>query len=99
VRKALFLAGNRIQPRATASRLSPIDLADILTRKDLADFFHEVLLDFLTYSFAHSVNNILWNLNIANLPKRIGHCMHCLGSIQSCVTMQAIAFFSGRLTV
>jgi hypothetical protein len=73
VRKALFLAGIRIQPRATASRLSPVDLADFLTRKDLADFLHEVLLDFLTYSFAHSVNNILSYFNIANLPKRIGH--------------------------
>ncbi len=44
--------------RPAASRLCPVDLADFLVRKDLADFLHEVLLDFLAYSFAHSVNNI-----------------------------------------
>jgi hypothetical protein len=42
-----------------ASRLSSVNLADFLARRDLADFLHEVLLDFLEYSFAHSVNNIL----------------------------------------
>ncbi len=54
--------------RPTASRLSPVDLAVFLARKDLADFVHEVLLDFLAYSFAHSVNNILSYLNKTNLP-------------------------------
>jgi hypothetical protein len=39
-------------------------LADFLARKDLADFLHEVLLDFLAYGFAHSVTNILSFLNI-----------------------------------
>ncbi len=34
----------------------------------MADFLHEVLLDFLAYGFAHSVNNILSYLNITNLP-------------------------------
>jgi hypothetical protein len=45
-----------IRQRPTASRLSPVDLADFLARKDLAYFLHEVLLDFLAYSFAHSVS-------------------------------------------
>jgi hypothetical protein len=43
-------------------------LADLLARKDFADLLHEVLLDFLAYSFAHSVNNILPYLNTTNLP-------------------------------
>ncbi len=42
----------------TASRLSSVDLADFLARKDLADFLLEALLDFLAYGFAHSVCNI-----------------------------------------
>jgi hypothetical protein len=60
------------KPRSAASRLSPVDLADFLARKDLADFLHEVLLDFLAYSFAHSVNNILSYLNRTNLPSKYG---------------------------
>jgi hypothetical protein len=55
-------------PRPTASRLSSVDLADFLARKDLTDFLHEVLLDFLAYNFAHSVNNILSYLILTNLP-------------------------------
>jgi hypothetical protein len=46
----------------------PVDLADFLASKDLADFLHEVLLDFLAYVFAHSVNNILSYFTITNLP-------------------------------
>ena len=42
--------------KPTASRLSSVNLADFLARRDLADFLHEVLLDFLVYSFAHSVS-------------------------------------------
>jgi hypothetical protein len=53
---------------ATVSRLSLVYLADFLARKDLADFLHKVLLDFLAYGFAHSVNNILSYLNLTNLP-------------------------------
>jgi hypothetical protein len=53
---------------ATVSRLSLVYLADFLARKDLADFLHEGLLDFLAYGFAHFVNNILSYLNITNLP-------------------------------
>jgi hypothetical protein len=60
------------KPRPTASRLNPVDLADFLARKDLADFLHEVLLDFLAYSFAHSVNNILSYLKKTNLPIKYG---------------------------
>jgi hypothetical protein len=41
-------------------------LADFLAIKDLADFLHEVLLDFLAYGFAHSVNNILLYKKLAN---------------------------------
>jgi hypothetical protein len=62
-RSRILLSFNRImqnyyekRQRPTASRLSPVDLADFLARKDLADFLHEVLLDFLAYSFAHSVS-------------------------------------------
>ncbi len=55
--------------KPTASRLSSVNLADFLARIDLADFLHEVLLDFLAYSFAHSVNNILLYPNITILPK------------------------------
>ncbi len=43
-------------------------MADFLAIKVLADFLHDVLLDFLAYGFAHSVNNILSYLNITNLP-------------------------------
>ncbi len=52
----------------TASRLSSVNLADFLARKDLADFLLEALLDFLADGFAHSVCNISSYLNITNLP-------------------------------
>jgi hypothetical protein len=54
-----FLPERLHTSRPTASRLSSVNLADFLARKDLADFSHEVLLDFLVYGFVHSVNNIL----------------------------------------
>jgi hypothetical protein len=44
-------------------------LADFLTRKDLADFLLEALLDFLAVSFAYAVCNILSYLNIKKLAK------------------------------
>jgi hypothetical protein len=77
VSKALYLVENRIQqslvffgfstrkPRPTASRLSPVYLADFLIWQI---FYYEVLLDFLASGFVHSVNNILSYLNVTNLP-------------------------------
>ncbi len=50
--------------RPTAARLSSGSLADFLTRKDLADFLLEALLDFLAVRFAYAVYNILSYLNI-----------------------------------
>jgi hypothetical protein len=44
--------------RPTAARLSSGSLADFLTRKDLADFLLEALLDFLAVGFAYDVHNI-----------------------------------------
>ena len=41
------LFGKLTALRPTASRLSPVDLANFFAREDLADFLHEVLLDFL----------------------------------------------------
>jgi|LakMenEpi03Aug12_release.lakeMendotaPanAssembly.Ray.scaffolds.fasta_scaffold282158_1 hypothetical protein len=43
-------------------------LADLLAKKDLADFCLKLLQDFLAVGFAYSVNDILSYLNITNLP-------------------------------
>jgi hypothetical protein len=46
-----------------------------LCQKGFGNFLHGVLLDFLAYGFAHSVNNILSYLNITNLP--VCECTEC----------------------
>ncbi len=53
------MGGEECKPRPAAARLRSGSLADFLTRKDLADFLLEALLDFLAVGFASSVYNIL----------------------------------------
>ncbi len=54
-----------LQPRPTASQLRPDYLADFLPEKIWRTFYNEVLPDFLTYYFPHSVQkNIFYRILI-----------------------------------
>ncbi len=85
-----FLPERLHTSRPIASRRSSVNLADFLFRKDLADFLHEVLLDFLAYGFAHSVNNILSYLK-TNFPIWM---YYFKVKIFKCITWAPMKFFS-----